>query len=214
MKTYDEDGGLPEEFPGLLDAASVVVIGPGLGKSTAAEQLVHSVIQQAHCPVVMDADALNILAQHPDWMEEVRKKTENCPKAKFILTPHKMELSRLTGDNIQSLQENIIQVCVAFSRNYGVILVAKDARTLVTDGTGSVFVNTSGNDGMACGGSGDVLTGIIAALAAQGSEPLDAARLGVYLHGLAGDEAAKKKGRYGMTASDIAEALPAVMSAL
>ena len=214
MKTYDEDSGLPGEFSGLMDAASVVVIGPGLGKSPAAEQLVHSVIQQAHCPVVMDADALNILAQHPEWMEEVRKTTEDCPDAKFILTPHIMELSRLTGDNIQCLKENMIQVCVAFSRNYGVILVAKDARTLVTDGTGCVFVNTSGNDGMACGGSGDVLTGIIAALAAQGSEPLDAARLGVYLHGLAGDEAAKKKGRYGMTASDIAEALPAVMSAL
>ena len=214
MKTYDENGNLPDGFSGLMDTASVVVIGPGLGMSPVAQKLVHSVIQLAQCPVVMDADALNILAQHPEWLDEMRKSTERSPKARFILTPHKMELSRLTGDNIQSLQENMIQVCVAFSRNYGVILVGKDARTLVTDGTGNVFVNTSGNDGMACGGSGDVLTGIIAALAAQGSEPLDAARLGVYLHGLAGDEAAKKNGRYGMTSSDIVEALPAVMSAL
>lgn len=214
MKTYDEDGSLPEEFPGLMDAASVVVIGPGIGTSPTAQQLVHSVIQLAKCPVVVDADALNILANNPLWMEEMRERAENCPKARFILTPHKMELSRLTGDNIQSLQENILQVCVAFSHNYGVILVAKDARTLVSDGTEKVFVNTSGNDGMACGGSGDVLTGIIAALAAQGSEPLDAARLGVYLHGLAGDEAAKRKGHYGMTASDIAESLPSVLSVL
>ena len=214
MKTYDEDGALPEEFPALMSDASVVVIGPGLGMSEKAQQLVHGVIRSAQCPVVMDADALNILAQHPEWMEEMRTASELCSRASFILTPHKRELSRLTGDNIQSLQEKLLQICVAFSRNYGVILVAKDARTLVSDGTGNVFVNTSGNDGMACGGSGDVLTGIIAALAAQGSSPLDAARLGVYLHGLAGDAAAARKGRYGMTASDIAGALPEVMKEL
>jgi NAD(P)H-hydrate epimerase len=162
----------------------------------------------------MDADALNILSEHPEWKEEMRAAAEKRPGAGFILTPHKMELSRLTGYNIQSLKGKELQICVECSRDYGVILVAKDARTLVSDGTGKVFVNTSGNDGMACGGSGDVLTGIIAALAAQGSDPLDAARLGVYLHGLAGDEAAERKGHYGMTASDIAEALPDVMSVL
>ena len=211
MKTYGEDAGFPEGFDGMIAAATVVVIGPGLGLSETAQQLVHGVIQSAQCPVIMDADALNILAQHPDWMEEMRDASQQNSKACFILTPHKMELSRLTGDNIQSIQENIIQVCVAFSRKYGVILVAKDARTLVSDGTGNIYVNTSGNDGMSCGGSGDVLTGIIAALAAQGSDPLTAAWLGVYLHGLAGDAAAEKKGHYGMTAGDIVKALPDII---
>ncbi len=213
MKTYDENNGLPEELPSLISGSSVIVIGPGIGTSRISGKLVETVIRTAQSPVVMDADALNILSRHPEWKEEMRAAAEKRPGAGFILTPHKMELSRLTGYNIQSLKGKELQICVECSRDYGVILVAKDARTIVSDGREKNIINTSGNDGMSCGGSGDVLTGMIAALAAQGSSLFEAAWLGVYLHGLAGDAAAEKKGHYSMTASDIVESAADVLSA-
>lgn len=205
MKTYAEEGHLSEELEELIDGSQVIVIGPGLGKSSRAKEILQITLENAVCPLVIDADALNILAEgNLRWLAGT--------KASCILTPHKKELSRLTGYNTQSLEEKQIEICEAFSRRYGVILIAKDARTLVHDGTGNIYVNTSGNNGMSTGGSGDVLTGMIAGLIAQGADPCEAARLGVYLHGLAGDQAASDTGVYSMTASDILQAIPAVMS--
>lgn len=118
------------------------------------------------------------------------------------MTPHIGEMSRLTGKSIADIKSNIISVAVDYAKEHKCICVLKDARTIVTDGD-EVYINVSGNDGMATGGSGDVLSGIITSLMAQGMDCFDAAKLGVYMHGLAGDEAARARTRYSMVAGDI-----------
>ena len=118
-----------------------------------------------------------------------------------VITPHMKELSRLTGHNIQYLKENLVQVCEAFTREYGVICIAKD----------TIYINLSGNNGMSTGGSGDILTGMIAGLCGQHMPLNQAARLGVYLHGRAGDIAASSKGFHSMTASDVLNAIPELL---
>ena len=128
-----------------------------------------------------------------------------------VITPHMKELSRLTGHNIQYLKENLVQVCETFTREYGVICIAKDTRTMIIDNSETIYINLSGNNGMATGGSGDILTGIIAGLCAQHMPLPEAARLGVYLHGCAGDTAAFNKGFHSMTASDVLDAIPELL---
>ncbi len=203
MKTYDEEAPDLALLKDAMAAATVIVLGPGLGRSAGAEKLVCEVLRGAKVPVIADADALNILSEHSDWLKA-------CT-AEVIITPHLKELSRLTGDNIQFLKENIEQVCEDFCRQKGVICISKDARTRIFDGTDRIYVNSSGNDGMAVGGSGDVLTGVIAGLIAQGLPAKEAARLGVYIHGMLGDLARKEKGARAMLSSDLPDAIPALM---
>ena len=131
--------------------------------------------------------------------------------APLILTPHPGEMARLCGENIQAVQENRRDVAVGFARRYGVTLVLKGHHTLVADAD-ALCVNHNGNAGMATGGSGDVLAGMIAALAAQGLSPYDAARCGVYLHGAAGDRACERLSQHGMLPSDMIEELGALFS--
>ena len=204
LKTYpDEQAGFLGILP-PLDMYQAIVLGPGLGQSPAAEDIVRAVTtSDIEVPLIIDADALNILSAHKDWLAKSAIPT--------VITPHMKELSRLTGHNIQYLKENLIQVCEAFTREYGVICIAKDTRTMIIDNSETIYINLSGNNGMSTGGSGDILTGVIAGLCAQHMPLTEAARLGVYLHGRAGDTAASHKGFHSMTASDILDAIPELL---
>lgn len=206
LKTYEEDTADfgRTDLPQLLKSSTAVIIGPGLGMSDAARSLVRYTVSHCRKPMVIDADALNIIADEPDILQS--------DHAEAVITPHKKELSRLTRYNIQYLNENLNDICEEFSRQNGVICIAKDARTMIYAGAGSVYINTSGCNGMSVGGSGDVLTGIIGGLTAQGLSLQAASELGVFLHGRAGEEAAREKTSYAMTASDIIQSIPSVLS--
>lgn len=177
--------------------ASAIVIGPGMGTGCETELFLQCVLDQEK-PVVVDADGLNVLAGHLDWL-----KNHKCP---VIVTPHLGEMSRLTGLSIAQIQETLVETCESFAAKYNVVCVLKDARTIISDGQGHTFVNTSGNNGMSTGGSGDVLAGIIGGMVCQKDEaqPLYlTAAGGVYIHGRSGDAAKKFTGVYGLLASDI-----------
>ena len=186
-----------------LTKAEAAAIGPGLGTSSQADLLLKRILDIREGPLVLDADALNLLAVRPD----VLRKT----KAQVIITPHPGEMARLTGKEIGQILDHLVETAMEFAGRYDVICVLKDAGTVVTDGK-QLYINSTGNPGMSTGGSGDVLTGIICSLLAQGMKPYDAACLGVYLHGLAGDEAAGRQGIRGMTAGDIASCINAVLT--
>jgi ADP-dependent NAD(P)H-hydrate dehydratase len=181
----------------LADAATVVACGPGLGRSWELDELVGRLYQELARPMVVDADALNALSEEPDGL--IR------PGGPRILTPHPGEFARLLGKRQAAGERE--SAAVELAARCGVVVVLKGHGTRITDGKRCVK-NTTGNPGMATGGAGDVLTGLIAALACQGLEPFDAARLGVHLHGLAGDLAAAALGQVSMIASDLVRFLP------
>lgn len=208
LETYDPAEGGPkaaEKLKAQLDWADVAVAGPGIGTKEAAPSLVECVLGQSRVPLVLDADGLNICGERPGLL-----KGHQGP---VIVTPHLGEMARLTGWGIPRIQRELLSVAEGFARDYGVICVLKDARTVIATPKGRCYVNTTGNQGMATAGSGDVLTGILAALLAQGMEPEEAAALGVCLHGLSGDEAALRVGHYGMMAQDIIEGIRSVCTA-
>lgn len=181
------------------DWASVIVLGPGLGVEPYVELLVEEVLGNAYVPILIDADGLNAIARKPSLTQYY---TEN-----IIITPHLGEMSRLTGLGMEQIQGNLIGVAGEYSRRYGITCVLKDAVTVAAGRENQIYVNNSGNSGMAKAGSGDVLTGVIAGLVAQGEECLDAAALGVYLHGRAGDRCKAELGEHGILARDIANQL-------
>ncbi len=152
-------------------------------------------LSNSKAPLIIDADVINLIAEHPELLENHNQD--------IILTPHLGEMSRLIHKSISEIAENLVREAERFSLEKNIVCVLKDTRTVVTDGKGTVYLNQSGNNGMATGGSGDVLTGIIAGLQAQGMIAIDAATLGVYIHGLAGDSATSKLGPYGVMANDI-----------
>ncbi|MDD6193740.1 MAG: NAD(P)H-hydrate dehydratase [Lachnospiraceae bacterium] len=184
-----------KECISLMQWADVVAIGPGLGQSSSAGSLVRCVLQNAAVPVVADADALNYLAKHPELLRG--------PHTEMIVTPHIGEMSRLTGNPISYVKDHRLSVCEGFAREYQVVCVLKDATTVVAAPYEVSYVNTSGSAGMATAGSGDVLTGILAALIAMGLSVSEGVPLGVYLHGLAGEKAVKETGVHSMLASDL-----------
>lgn len=186
-----------------INWASAIVIGPGMGVSEEAKYLLSKVLSISKVPLVIDADAITLIAKEPELLHDHEQK--------IIMTPHVGEMSRLTGKLIPEIADNIIEVAEKFAAEKKVTCVLKDARTIVTEGTGYIYVNTSGNNGMATGGAGDVLTGVIVGLLAQGLREREAARLGVYIHGLAGDAAAAQKGPYGMLADDVCDAINEVV---
>ena len=195
-----------ESLQDRLQWADVIAIGPGLGVSAGAQRVVKHVLAEFSGAVVLDADALNNLAGQE---EAIRRAA-----GKIILTPHPGELARLTGANKMAIAANPVAVARQTAEALGQVLVLKGAPTVVASPTGEVFINSTGNPGMATGGSGDVLTGIIAGLAGQQLDPLRAALLGVYLHGLAGDCARDRLGEWSLLAGDIVEHLPAAMQKL
>ena len=178
-----------------LDAFNAIGVGPGLGTTDDAQRMVRHLIQDAKVPMVMDADALNILSENKTWLSFLYGKT--------ILTPHPKEFERLFGKTSNSFERLALQREMAVK--HGIIIVLKGAHTSVAMPNGAVFFNSTGNPGMATAGSGDVLTGMILSLLAQRYTPEEAAVLGVYLHGLAGDLAAEALGQEALIASDITE---------
>lgn len=204
MTTYSEDTISNDELNTCLGWADVVMIGPGIGTSLLAKNLLHEVLKNAKVPLVIDADAITIAAKYQNWL---------CSyEHPIVVTPHKKELSRLLGKTIEECNEDLFGVTYQFAKVNQLILAAKDARTIVTDGEERLYLNVSGNSGMATAGSGDVLTGMIAGLLAQGLEAFLAASLGVYIHGLTGDSAKQYKGEYSLIASDLLEHLSNVLN--
>lgn len=184
-----------------IEQADWVALGPGLGRSWGLTRLVSRVYSEVAKPLVVDADGLNALARGDGSLPPA-----GGPR---ILTPHPGEFRRLVGPAVDPRRplEERWQIAQQWAARTGTILVYKGHRTLVTDGFRR-YLNPTGNPGMATGGSGDVLTGVITALGGQGLDPFSAAQLGVYLHGLAGDLAARQLGEEGMIASDLAKYLP------
>ncbi len=199
----DEEGRLAEAalnpLVTLAGEHTVLAVGPGLGRSPGITALLSALLAQVNVPVVLDADGLNAFAGHPERLRRHR--------APLILTPHPGEFARLVGLAVPDVQAQRQSLAVRFAAATGVVLVLKGHGTLVTDGK-RLFHNTTGNAGMATAGSGDVLTGLIAALLGQGLEPFAAAQLGVYLHGLAGDLARDEVGEPSLIATDLVHYLP------
>jgi ADP-dependent NAD(P)H-hydrate dehydratase len=182
----------------LSKAATVLALGPGLGRSDDLDQLVGRLYREIEKPMVVDADALNALSTQPEIVAK--------PGGPRILTPHPGEFARLAGKKLDGDLRK--QAAVELAAKCAVVIVLKGHRTLITDGKKQA-INTTGNPGMATGGSGDVLTGLITALLCQHLDPFAAAWLGAHLHGLAGDLAAKEKGEVSLIARDLVEFLPA-----
>lgn len=185
-----------------LQWADAVVFGPGIGTGQRARRMTSTVLEQCRVPLVLDADALNIIADQPELLEQA--------KADIILTPHPGEMSRLTKKPVSEILTTLEQSAETFAKRFHVICVLKDFHTVTAVSDGMTYVNLSGNNGMATAGSGDVLAGVIGSLLAQGMKAEEAAPLGVYVHGLAGDAAKEKCGVRGMMASDIIEGLKEV----
>jgi hydroxyethylthiazole kinase-like uncharacterized protein yjeF len=191
--TKTEPGENHIESISALDRYDVLAIGPGLGLHDSHQQLLSSIFAQFHKPVVLDADALNVISKHHTLLGQI---PENS-----VLTPHAAEFERLFGKAENRSQQ--IHLALENAKRYQIVIVVKGAGTIVALPDGTAFTNTTGNPGMATGGTGDVLTGIISGLIAQQIDPPKAAIAGVYLHGLAGDIAAKHKSEYSLIASDI-----------
>ena len=184
----------------LLSLQTAVAIGPGLGQSPSLLELVADLYDSVSVPMVVDADALNLLSRRSYLL----KRAEGASPR--VLTPHPGEFARLTGLDVATIQSDREQHAVEFARRNNVILVLKGHDTVITDGR-KLAVNQTGNSGMATGGTGDVLTGLIASLLAQGLPAFEAARLGAHVHGLAGDTAAEEFSKPGLIASDVLRCL-------
>lgn len=198
----DEDGKLSSKGLGqilrLMEGKNAILMGPGLGQSSGVREAVEAVLENASCPVVLDADGINVLAAHKDILRGRTSPT--------ILTPHLGEFQRFAfpagGDRVNAAAQ--------LAGELGVIVVLKGHKTVITDGN-TAYINHTGNPGMATGGSGDILAGVITGLLGQGIPPLEAAACGVWLHGAAGDICASEIGMYGMLPTDMLTALPRLL---
>lgn len=181
-----------------LPRMDAVLVGPGLGQSEGTLAVVRAVLENAQCPVVVDADGINVLSAHRDLLRGRKLPT--------ILTPHDGEFARLGG----VIGEDRMAAAAALAEELGCVVLLKGHETCITDGTDG-YINPTGNPGMAVGGSGDVLAGVITALLGAGLPPLEAAACGAWLHGAAGDRCAAELGQYGMLPTDMLSALPRLM---
>lgn len=195
-----------EDVESVYGWADVIAAGPGLSVGEEAVRKLSLVIRNTRQPLILDADAINILARDRGLLEELRR-LQNDPKTarKLVLTPHPGELAGLCGCTVQEVLADSLSRIREWAKLLNGVVLCKGARTFVASGDGRVYANGSGNSGMATAGSGDVLTGIISALAAQEEDLFWAVCVGVYLHGLAGDRAAHEKSEYSMKAGDIVE---------
>jgi hydroxyethylthiazole kinase-like uncharacterized protein yjeF len=184
--------------------SDVLVMGPGLGRHEETAGLIRKILPKISVPTIIDADGINNLT-----LDDLK-----AVKGPIMITPHPGELSRLMGRSVKEIQRDRIEAAKSTAKELGLPVVLKGASTIIAVPDGKTYINPTGNSGLATAGSGDVLTGIIAGLLAQGLSLADAARLGVYIHGLAGDIAADKKTEYGMIASDVLEAIPEAIVAL
>lgn len=200
-----DDGSGHIDFPAcaphlerLLDSSTALVVGPGLGVTDKTKALVRWVLECVTIPTILDADGLNCLASQTKLLHGLTRPV--------IVTPHPKEFSRITGEKVEAIQADREGHAVRLAARDHLIVALKGAGSIVTDGR-RVYTNRTGNPGMATGGSGDILGGIIAALIGQAMEPFEAAVLGVYAHGLAGDIAKDQNGEVGMIAGDIVDSL-------
>lgn len=187
----------------FLKTQDVLAIGPGLSQNPETQKFVREIIRQSRVPLVLDADALNALKGHANLLRKCR--------GRAVLTPHPGEFVRVFGGKLSAADSVRKRRAAETAKKFGILLVLKGNHTLVAHRDGKIYLNRTGNPGMATGGTGDVLTGVIAALIGQKFSLWDAARFGVYLHGLAGDLAAKKIGEVGLAAGDILNDLPAAI---
>jgi len=192
---------LGETWEEFSQKSTAIAIGPGIGQSDQAFHHVKMALN-ANLPLVIDADALNIIAAHPALWDELPKNS--------IITPHLGELERLIG--VTKSPEERLERQIEFSIKYGIFILQKGAYSKLTDPTGKIYVNSTGNSGMASAGMGDALTGMIGSFLAQGIPPLQAAINGMYFHGLAGDFATRSNGKRGLLTSDLIDAIPAVLN--
>ncbi|TYO95677.1 NAD(P)H-hydrate epimerase [Geothermobacter ehrlichii] len=207
----DDDGGISvDALPAvrrLLEGKAALALGPGLGQTPRTAAFVRQLVADCGLPLVLDADALNLLAADLSVLAPGRR----IPP---VMTPHPGEMARLVGCSVAEVEQDRVAVARTFAVRHGVVLVLKGAPTLVAAPDGRIGINGSGGPVLATAGSGDVLTGLIGALIAQGLAPFEAARLGCYLHGLAGDRLARRHGAAGVLAGDICRELPAARAAL
>lgn len=187
----------------LLGTVSVCAIGPGMSRYPEASAVLRLVLEKSGVPVIIDADGLNALAQDINMV-----KGRQIP---IVLTPHPGEMARLLGTTVEEVQARRLEVARQAALEWGVTVVLKGSRTIIAEPSGDTYLNLTGNPGMATAGSGDVLTGIIAGLMAQGMRPDVAACVGVYVHGKAGDKAKEKTGEMALVAGDLIKALPEVL---
>jgi NAD(P)H-hydrate epimerase len=180
---------------------SAIAIGPGMTTHPSTVKLVLKMIESSHVPLVIDADALNALRGN---LTVLLKKSSTTK----ILTPHPGEMSRLTGIKTEMIEKNRVEVAKNFAKKYCVTLLLKGHHTVVASADGKVYINKTGNAGMATAGSGDVLTGMIAAFLAQGLSGFESAKVGAYIHGRAGDLAARSITKTSLIASDIIDSIP------
>ena len=206
--------GIPEALYGScrqlaesLEWADVIAIGPGIGREELAVQCLKTVVEKSRKPLVLDADALNLLAEENGKILAEKLRTQGEEGRIILLTPHVGELSRLLQRSIPECKQELTACAGMLAERFHGVAVAKDARTVVCKEPGNYYLNTTGNSGMATAGSGDVLTGVITGLLAQGMDASHAAVYGVYLHGLAGELAAELHTEYGVMAGDIADCL-------
>ena len=187
----------------LADRHTAVLIGCGMTACADTKKIVRSFIEKSEAPMVLDADALNAIADDPSVLKKA--------KAPIVITPHPVEFGRLIHLTPREVNADREGLAAGFAREYGVVTVLKGAGTVISSPTGELLVNPTGNSGMATGGSGDVLAGMTGALLAQGVKPFDAAAAAVYLHGLAGDIAAEQLGKASMLPSDLIECIHAAL---
>ena len=190
----------------FAEKVNCVAIGPGLSRNFSTEKLVKELVVSLDKPMVLDADGINALEGEASILSSA--------KAPIVITPHPGEMARLVSSSRDAVVRAKEKVAKNFASKYNVVCVLKGHRTVVAEPRGKVYVNLTGNPGMASGGTGDVLTGMIASFIGQGIKPFDAARLGVFLHGLSGDLATKEKGEASLIASDLLEKLPQAIKLL
>lgn len=184
----------------MCEKSSAVVIGCGLSVCDDTKNLVQSVITNCEKPLVIDADALNCICNKPEILKNL--------KVPAIITPHPGEMARLLHSTPKTVNSNRENTAIDFAKKFGVVTVLKGAGTIIASPDGEVYINHTGNSGMATGGSGDVLSGIIGSLLAQGASPINAAAAGVFLHGTIGDLAAEKLGKISMLPTDMIDMIP------
>lgn len=200
LQTYTEQMDWKESFYESLRWATTILIGPGTGQNAVIESMLTILLTESNLPLLMDADALNLIAAN----EELRKLLRQTKDRKIILTPHLGELSRLAKIDIAELKKNPLEIAKNLAKEFHCCVVCKDARTYVVDAVKeNIYLNTAGNSGMATAGSGDVLAGIVAGLLAQNMDSFESACVGTYLHAKAGERATKESNEYALIATDI-----------
>ncbi|MGE4357698.1 MAG: NAD(P)H-hydrate dehydratase, partial [Candidatus Omnitrophota bacterium] len=193
-----------EKILDFVKKCDCVIIGPGLSRNRETQKLVRFLIKEIRLPIVLDADGINALVGYKRILKDT--------KGILILTPHIGEFSRLSGVSIEEIKRDKISVAKNFSKDYNITLVLKGYETVIAQRE-KIYLNKTGNPGMATAGSGDVLTGMLGGFLAQGIPPFESAIIAVYLHGLAGDLAKEEKTEYSLIASDILENIPKAIKA-